>query len=219
VNYRVFSLPLLCLAAVADVDAAVPTQFALLDANPSIVWSVTPLHKGDVLEVHAFKAAPGTTVMLGICNDKCDNVHVVKSISVSRPTSNSVSEKYVLEENGHLALWTAQPPRSDLHANPAADSRTGGGGASNEEKIQSGATGAFSAESVMPIRKSEIDADQIKVRFDGGCYITLNAQNATREWPDQVFATDTPNRCCAGMRSDRRNYASNGKLNSAMETQ
>jgi hypothetical protein len=177
VIYRAFSF-LLCLATIGVADAAVPTQFALLDANPSVVWSVTPLHKGDVLEVHAFKAAPGTTVMLGICNDKCDNVHVVKSMSMSRPPSNAASEKYILEENGHVALWTAQPPRSDLHANPAADSRTGGGAASNEEKIQSGATGLFSTESVMTIRKSEIDAEQVKLRFDGGCYITLSRISA-----------------------------------------
>jgi hypothetical protein len=173
VIHRAFSF-FLSLTTIGAADAAVPTQFAPLDANPSVVWSVTALHKGDVLEIHAFKAAPGTTVMLGICNDKCDNVHVVKSLSMARPPSNSASEKYVLEEDGHIALWTAQPPRSDLHANPAADSRTGGGGASNEEKIQSGATGLFSAQSVMPIRKSEVDAEQIKLRFDAGCYITLS---------------------------------------------
>jgi hypothetical protein len=175
---RAFSFALLCLLSGRPGCAAVPTTFALLSGNSSIVWSKAALNKGDVVEVHAFKAEPGTLVLLGICNDNCDNLHVVKSISAYRPPANNVTEKYTLEESGHLACWTARPSQPDLHANPAADSRTGGGGASNEEKIQSGVSGSFTDANIMQIRKFEVDIDQIKVRFDGGRYVTLSRISA-----------------------------------------
>ena len=69
-NYHALSLVLLCLVTSPLGYAAVPTDFGLLGDGSSIAWSLTPLDKGDVVEIHAFKAEPGTIVVLAICNDR-----------------------------------------------------------------------------------------------------------------------------------------------------
>ena len=174
INSRVFSLVLLVLLVSRPGSAAVPTNFALLGDNSSIVWSATPLNKGDVVEVHAFKAEPGTIVYLGMCNDQCDGAHVVKSIAVYRAPANNATEKYTLEESGHLMLWTVQQPRLEVHAGAStSDSQN-----QVSDTVHSGFSGLYNSAEVMRIRKSEIDADRIKIRFDGGCYITLSRISA-----------------------------------------
>ncbi len=174
INSRASSLVLLALIVSCPGDAAVPTNFALRSDSSSIVWSATSLNKGDVVEVHAFKAEPGTIVYLGMCNDQCDSAHIVKSIAVYRPGTNNATEKYTLEESGHLMLWTVQPPRLELHAGASiSDSQN-----QVSDTIHSGFSGLYNSAEVLRIRNSEIDADRIKIRFDGGRYITLSRISA-----------------------------------------
>lgn len=173
IKYRALSWILLCLVATNACRAAVPTDFALLGDGSSIVWSTAPLNKGDVVELHAFMAPPGTIVFLAVCGDRCENAHVVKIISIYRPSANNMTEKYTLEENGHLAFWTTRRPREELNAGGSKaisqDSRNPVAGV-----IHSGFSGLYTDADVMQIRKSEIDADSVKVRFDGGCYVILS---------------------------------------------
>jgi hypothetical protein len=170
-------LALLCLVTSRSGCAAVPTVFAPLIDGSSIVWSVNPLNKGDVVEVHAFKAAPGTVVTLAICSDKCENAHVVKSISIHRPPANNATEKYTLEESGHLAFWTTRPPHLELNAGGSKalsdDSRN-----QVSDVIHSAFSGLSTNADVLQIHKTEIDDDRVKVRFDGGCYVTLSRISA-----------------------------------------
>jgi hypothetical protein len=175
-KYRIVGLAV-CLAASGPAAAAVPTAFAPLTDAASIVWSVEPLNKGDVIEVHAFKVPPGTVVTLALCSERCDNAHVVKTIPVYRSTTNSATEKYTLEERGHLAFWTTRPPRLELNAGSSKptsdDSRNPVAGV-----VHSGFSGLYTNAEVMQIRKSQIDADQVKVRFDAGSYVTLSRISA-----------------------------------------
>ena len=177
INAHAFSSALLCLAAGPLAYAAVPTEFGPLGDGSSVVWSLTPLNKGDVLEVHAFKAEPGTTVVLALCNDRCDDAHVVKSISVRPMSTASFTERYPLQEAGHLAFWTVQPPRPELNAGASKamsdDSRNQVSGA-----IHSGFSGLYGDAAALRIIKSEIDADRVKVRFDGGRYVTVTRISA-----------------------------------------
>lgn len=161
------------LAAGAAAGASEPATFARFNDSPGIVWSVAPLHKGDVVEVHAFKPPPGTVVFLGVCNDyKCANVHVVKDFEVHREAINNFTEKYTLEEDGHLVFWTAQPPRPELDAGASKalsnDSNNPVAGA-----IHSGFTGLYTGASVMHIHTFDAQADGMKARYDAGCYVTL----------------------------------------------
>ena len=168
---------LLWLVAVGAPHAAVPTDFAALGDGSSIVWTTAPMNNGDVVEVHAFKAPPGTVVVLAVCSDRCENAHVVKSIPINSPSANNVTQKYTLEENGHLAFWTTQRPRQELNAGGSKaisqDSRNPVAGV-----IHSGFSGIYTDADVMRIRKTEIDADQVKVRFDGGCYVIVSRISA-----------------------------------------
>jgi hypothetical protein len=177
IDYRHLSLAL-CLAINALASAAVPTAFAPLSDAASIVWSVEPLNKGDVIEVHAFKAPPGTVVTLAICGERCENAHVVKTISIYRPPANNPTEKYTLEESGHLAFWTTRPPQLEINAGASKaisnDSQNQVAGV-----VHSGFSGLYTNAEVMQIRKSEIDADHVKVRFDGGCYVTVSRVSTT----------------------------------------
>jgi len=179
-NYHAFGGILLLLVASLPGHANEPMTFGMLGDSSSIVWSGTPLNKGDVVEVHAFKAEPGTTVLLAICNDNCDDVHVVKSIAVSRQMSGSVTQRYTLEESGHLVFWTVLPPGPELNAGPSKaisdDSKNQVAGA-----IHSGFSGIYNGAEVMRIVKSEIDIDRIKVRFDGGRFVTVRRVGATSE--------------------------------------
>ena len=180
INYHALSLVLLCLVASPPGYAAVPTDFGPLGDGSSIVWSLTPLNKGDVIEVHAFKAEPGTMVFLAICNDTCDDPHVVKSISVYRAQINVVTERYALEESGHLVFWSALPPRPDF--NPGAsraisdDSRNQVAGV-----LHSGFTGLYNDAQALRISKTEFDPDRVKVRFDGGRYVTVSRISAASQ--------------------------------------
>jgi hypothetical protein len=172
-NYRSLSCALFALTACHRGYAAVPTDFAPFNDSTSIVWSVLPLNKGDVVEVHAFKAEPGTVVLLGLCKDRCESLHVVKSIAAYRPPANNVTEKYTLEETGHLALWTARPPRQEIDAGA---SKAISSDSQNQvaATVQSGFSGLTKGAEMMIIRKSEIDSDHIKIRLDAGFYVTLS---------------------------------------------
>lgn len=178
INPRLLSWTLLCLVASRPGGATEPTVFARLNDSPGIVWSVAPLNKGDVVEVHAFKPPPSTIVFLGVCDDdRCANVHVVKNVPVYRQSVNNVTEKYTLEESGHLVFWAAQGPRSELNAGASKalsnDSSNPVAGA-----IHSGFTGLYTGAEVMHINKFDVDADGMKVRYDAGCYITLRRTSA-----------------------------------------
>jgi hypothetical protein len=168
---------MLFLAAGHAGLAGVPADFSLFADGTSIVWSKMPLNKGDIVEVHAFNAEPGTLVLLALCNDKCDDAHVVKNIPVYRAQINMVTEKYTLEESGHLAFWTVRPPRLELNAGASKaiseDSRNPVAGV-----IHSGFSGLYSDAEVLRIIKSELGADQAKVRFDGGRYVTVKRISA-----------------------------------------
>ena len=170
----------LCVALLLGAPpghAAVPTLFAMLGDSPSVAWSEAPLGAGDVIEVHAFKAEPGTTVVLALCNDRCDDAHVVKSIAVKAMSTASFTERYTLPQGGHLAFWAIQPPRPELNAGASRaisnDSRNPVAGA-----LHSGFSGLDAAAEAMPVRKSEIDTDRIKLRFDGGRYVTVSRISA-----------------------------------------
>ncbi len=176
--HRVFAGVLQYLAVAGFCHAVEPTRFAPLDEGSPIVWSVTPLDKGDVIEVHAFKAPEGTAVVLAMCGDQCENAHVLKSISIYRPQASSVTEKYTLEESGHLAFWTTRGARLDFNA--------GGSKAISDDSknqvagvIHSGFSGLYIAADTMHIIKFERSADHVKVRFDGGSYVTLTRISAT----------------------------------------
>lgn len=163
----------LCLAISGPASAAVPTAFAPFNDGASIVWSVEPLNKGDVVEVHAFKAPPGATVTLAVCGMRCENAHVVKTISIYRPPANNATERYTLQEEGHLAFWTTRPPQPEFNA--------GGSKAISDDSknqvsgvVHSGFSGLYTNAAVMQIRKAEIDAERAKVRFDEGCYVTVS---------------------------------------------
>jgi hypothetical protein len=167
-----FAGALFCLAAAGLCQAAEPTRFAPLDEGSPIVWSVTALNKGDVIEVHAFKAQAGMVVVLAICGEECENPRVVKVIAIYRQTINTVTEKYTLEEGGHLAFWTTRGPRLDFNA--------GGSKAISDDSknqvsgvIHSGFSGIYTDADTMHIIKFERSADQVKVRFDGGSYVTV----------------------------------------------
>lgn len=172
INFRHLILAL-CLATSALARAAVPTAFAPFNDGASIVWSVEPLNKGDVVEVHAFKAPPGAIVTLAMCGTRCEGAHVVKTISIYRPPANNATEKYTLEEDGHLAFWTTRPPQLEFNAG-------GSKAISDDSKNQvsgvmhSGFSGLYTNAAVMQIRKAEIDAERAKVRFDEGCYVTVS---------------------------------------------
>lgn len=178
-SYRAFTF-VLCLVAGRSACAIVPVEFALLGDGTAVVWSLTPLDKGDVLEVHAFKAEPGTTVVLALCNDRCDDAHVVKSISVHQTPTGSFTEKYALQESGHLVFWTVQPPRPELNAGASKaiseDSRNQVAGA-----IHSGFSGLYNGAEILRMTKSEFDAGQVKVRFDAGRYVTVKLIGAASQ--------------------------------------
>lgn len=180
ISYHALSLLVFCLVTSPPGHAAVPTDFGLLGDGSSIVWSLTPLNKGDVVEVHAFKAEPGTIVFLAICDDRCDNAHVVKSISIYRAQINIVTERYALEESGHLAFWTVRPPQLQLNAGASKaisdDSQNQVSGV-----IHSGFSGLYNDAEVLRISKAEIHADQVKVRFDGGRYVTVSRISAASQ--------------------------------------
>jgi hypothetical protein len=179
-NYRAFAWVLLLLLTSPPGYAAEPMTFGMLGDSSSIVWSGTPLNKGDVVEVHAFKAEPGMVVLLAICNDNCDDTHVVKSISAYRPSGATVTERYMLEENGHLVFWTVRSPRLDF--NPGG-SKAISDDSKNQvaDTIRSGFSGIYNGAEVMRIVKSEIDIDGIKVRFDGGRFVTVRRVSTTSE--------------------------------------
>jgi len=167
-----------CLAVAGFSHAAERTRFAPLDEGSPIVWSVTPLDKGDVIEVHAFKAPEGAAVVLAICGEECENPRVVKVIAINRQTINTVTEKYTLEEGGHLAFWTTRGPRLDFNA--------GGSKAISDDSknqvsgvIHSAFSGIYTDADTMHIIKFERSDDQVKVRFDGGSYVTLTRISAT----------------------------------------
>ena len=173
INSRTLICALLGLLAGRSGGAAEPVTFARLDHTPGVVWSVAPLSKGEVVEVHAFKAPPQTIVFLGICNDyNCANVHVVKNVPAYRSTVNNVTEKYTLEESGHLVFWTAAGPRPELNAGASKalsnDSHNPVAGA-----IHSGFSGLYTGAEVMRFHTFDVEADGMKVRYDAGCYITL----------------------------------------------
>jgi hypothetical protein len=158
--------------------AAEPTRFAPLDEGSPIVWSVTPLDKGDVIEVHAFKAPEGTVVVLAICDEECENPRAVRVIALYRQTTSSVTEKYTLDESGHLAFWTTRGARLDFNA--------GGSKAISDDSknqvagvIHSGFSGIYTDADTLHITKFERSADHVKVRFDGGSYVTLTRISAT----------------------------------------
>ena len=178
INCRVFIGALLCLAVTFFCHAAEPTRFAPLDEDSPIVWSVTPLNKGDVIEVHAFKAHPGTVVVLAMCGEQCEKPRVVKVIAVYRQTINTVTEKYTLEEDGHLAFWTTRGPRLDFNA---GGSKAISDDSKNEVSgvIHSGFSGIYTDADTMHIIKFERSDDHVKVRFDGGSYVTLTRTSAT----------------------------------------
>lgn len=180
INYRAFGCALLLLVTGPLCCAAEPMTFGMLGDSSSIVWSGTPLHEGDVVEVHAFKAEPGMVVLLAICNDSCDDTHVVKSISAYRQLNSTVTERYTLEESGHLVFWTVRSPRLDF--NPGA-SKAISDDSKNQvaDTIRSGFSGIYNGAEVMRIVKSEIDIDRVKVRFDGGRYVTVRRISAASE--------------------------------------
>ena len=171
INFHNLSLALY-LATGSLASAAVPTAFAPFNDGASIVWSVEPLNKGDIVEVHAFKAPPGAIVTLAVCGARCENAHVVKTISIYRPPANNATEKYTMEEDGHLAFWTTRPPQLEFNA--------GGSKAISDDSknqvagvVHSGFSGLYTTAAVMQIRKAEIDAERAKVRFDEGCYVIV----------------------------------------------
>jgi hypothetical protein len=172
INLNNFVLAL-CLAISGVASAAVPTAFAPFNDGASIVWSVEPLNKGDVIEVHGFKASPGMIVTLAVCGERCENAHVVRILSIYRPSVNNATERYTLEEDGHLAFWTTRPPQPELNAGGSKaisdDSRNQVAGVTH-----SGFSGLYTDAEVMQIRKAEIDAERAKVRFDAGCYVTVS---------------------------------------------
>ena len=179
INFHRLNLAL-CLAGSGLASAAVPTAFAPLSDGTSIVWTVEPLNKGDVIEVHAFKAPPGAVVTLAVCGTRCEDAHVVKTISIYRASVNNATERYTLEEDGHLAFWVAQPPQLEFNA--------GGSKAISDDSknqvagvVHSGFSGLYTDAAVMPIRKAEIDAERAKVRFDAGCYVTVSRISIA--WP------------------------------------
>lgn len=178
VNCRAFIGAMLCLPVTVFCHAVEPARFAPLDEGSPIVWSVAPLNKGDVIEVHAFKARPGTVVVLAICGEACENPRVVKVIAAFRQTINTVTEKYTLDEGGHLAFWTTRGPRLDFNA--------GGSKAISDDSknqvsgvIHSAFSGIYTDGDTMHIIKFERSADNVKVRFDGGSYVTLTRITAT----------------------------------------
>jgi hypothetical protein len=179
-NHHAFAWLLLLLLASRPGCAAEPMTFGTLGDSSSALWSGTPLNKGDVVEVHAFRAEPGAMVFLAICNDACDDAHVVKSISASRPTTSTVTERYTLEESGHLVFWTVRPPRPDF--NPGA-SKAISDDSKNQvaDAIHSGFSGIYNGAEVMRIVKSEIGIDQVKVRFDGGSFVTVRRVSTASE--------------------------------------
>jgi ferredoxin len=171
-----FAGAIVCLAT-GFCHAAEPTRFAPLDEGSPIVWSVTPLNKGDVIEVHAFNARSGTVVILAICDEECEKPRVVKVIAVYSQTINTVTEKYTLEEAGHLAFWTTRGPRLDFNA--------GGSKAISDDSknqvsgvIHSAFSGIYTDTDTLHIIKFERSADHVKVRFDGGSYVTLTRISA-----------------------------------------
>jgi len=178
INFHKLNLAL-CLATSAVASAAVPTAFAPLNDGAAIVWSVEPLNKGDVIEVHAFKAPPGTIVTLAMCDARCENAHVVRNVSVYRASINSATEKYTLEERRPFAFWTTRPPQLEFNA--------GGSKAISDDSknqvagvVQSGFPGLYTSAAVMQIRKAEIDAERAKVRFDAGCYVIVSRVSTRR---------------------------------------
>jgi hypothetical protein len=177
INHRALNLALLFLITSRTGNAAVPTEFAPLTDDSSVVWSLAPMSKSDVVEVHAFKAPPGMLVYLGICNDKCADTHEVKRIPVNVPLNNSVSEKYTLEESGHLVLWAVQPPRLEL--NPGASKAISQDSANPVAGVvHSGFSGLYNGAEVMHAHKIQVETDEVKLRFDAGCYVTLRRLSA-----------------------------------------
>jgi len=168
---------LLCLAVARTTGAAVPTDFSLLNDTPTVAWSLQPLNKGHIVEVPSFKADPGTIVYLGICHDHCSDVQVVKRIAASRTTTNNITEKYTLEQDGHLVFWTAKPPRAELNAGASKalsnDSNNPVAGA-----IHSGYSGLYSSAELLHMRKFDVEANGLKARYDGGFFVTLRRVSA-----------------------------------------
>ena len=172
INARTINCALLILFAAAG-GAAEPAMFARLNDSPGIVWSAAPLNKGDVIELHAFKPPPGTIAFLGVCgDDRCADVHVVKNFAVYRQSVNNITEKYTLEEGGHLVFWTAHGPRSELNAG-ASKALSNDSGNPVAGAIHSGFTGLYTGAEVMHINTFDARADTMKARYDAGCYITL----------------------------------------------
>jgi hypothetical protein len=170
---------MLCLIVSGMACAATPAIFAALNGSPSIIWTTTLLDKGDVVEVHAFKAPPGMIVFLGLCaGERCDDAHAVTHLPVYSAATISVTTRYRLEQGGHLMMWAVQPPRPELDAGGSKalsdDSRNQVAGV-----VHSGFSGIYTDASVLRMHKLEVAPDHAKARFDAGCFVTLSRVGAT----------------------------------------
>ncbi len=169
--------PLLVVASlfITAAQAAVPTQFAAVEGNAAVVQSTEIMHKGDVIEVHAFKADPGTTAVLAMCSADCSTVHPLSRIGIStRPqeAQRNVTRKITLPEDGKLFFWVELPPAAELNSNGA-----GGGNGSNAlmtDSVHRDFSGISAAAGIAPIRKSDLDSDQIKLHYDKGCFVVVS---------------------------------------------
>ncbi|MEP7041841.1 MAG: hypothetical protein ABI843_02195 [Dokdonella sp.] len=85
-------------------SAAVPTEFAVYPDNPAVVQSVQALNKGDVIEIHSFKAEPGMLVALGMCDTDCRSIHLAKAVPTTREGQTSTTERVTLPEDGQIFL-------------------------------------------------------------------------------------------------------------------
>ncbi|MET0226254.1 MAG: hypothetical protein ABW187_07430 [Dokdonella sp.] len=171
------------IASAPDAAAAVPTGFARFEDNPSVVRSVEALHKGDVIEIHGFKAEPGTRVALGMCDRDCRSIHLIKAVPIARVAQTVATERITLPEDGQIFIWVLGAPQQNLNG-AAAATGSGGSGTTGTGLVSDAVRSYFSGPGdgdaqVLPIRQSEVEADRIKLRFDKSCFITISRVSTT----------------------------------------
>lgn len=112
---RTLALALLSLTAISTAHATDPQGFSALvndqDGLPLMFQSTAALKKGDVINVQSFNAEPVTVLQIAMCDHDCPRMHLVKTMSLTPsayPYAVSMSDSFVVPENGHVSFWVQQ---------------------------------------------------------------------------------------------------------------
>jgi hypothetical protein len=112
---RTLAFALIGFAATSPAYAGDASAFSVLvndhDGQPLMYQSTTALKKGDVIEVQSFNAQPVMVLQIAMCDRDCPRMHLVRTMSLTPyayPFAVSMSNRFVVPENGHVSFWVQQ---------------------------------------------------------------------------------------------------------------